>query len=166
MRRPVTVALLLAAVVVGFIVLRLVQSKMDPRYQSFAVTPTLAEARDAGTLVAEYRAEPVADDAPTVEAVYADRPTRLTVGPLLQTVPVTAEAVRVTARLDPDAERRGLRLAFDDGAGVSLDPDGAVDPDAEAPDLVACCTAFRADAPDRFWLARDGERIVTFTRLP
>ena len=169
MRRPVFFAFLLAAVVVGLVVLRLVQPGFDARYQSFDVTPTLDEAREAGTLVAEYRADPLTDDAPAVEAVYADRPTRLTRGWLLQTEPVTAQAVRVTARLAADAERRGLWLAFDDRAGVTLDPDGAVHPDrggSPASDRIPCCYAFRAQAPAQFWLERDGERILSFTRQP
>lgn len=160
MRRPVLAVLLIAALVVGTVMLRLAQRGLDPRYQSFSVTPTLAEARDASTLVAEYQAEPLTDDAPAVEAAYADLPTRLTLGAWLQPVPVRAQAVRVTARLDPDAERRGLRLAFDDGAGVTLGPDGTAQPGA--PDRAQCCTAFRAEPPARFWLERDGTRVLAF----
>ena len=172
MRTPVLVAAVLALLVVGYVVARLSQRALDPRYQSFAATPTLAEARDAGTLLAEYRAEPLAPDAPGTDAVYADRPTRLTLGPVLQPQPVTAEAVRVVARLDENAARRGLRLAFDDGAGVRLNADGTADAgpfDDEttgASDRVQCCFAFRSEAPARFWLERDGERVVAFTRLP
>ena len=165
MRSPVLIAALVVAVLGGAVGLRLAQRELDPRYRSFSVTPTLEEAREGGTLVATYRAEPLTDDAPFVEAAYADHPTRLRLGPLLQTEAEPVAAVRVPARLAAEAERRGLRLAFDEGEGVTITADGTVERDG-SPNVVPCCSAVRDEAPARFWVERAGERVVAFTRLP
>lgn len=170
--RAVWIALALAGLALAVVALRFVQHSLDPRSQSFTVTPTLAEARERGTLLAEYRAEPLVDDAPSVRAVYGDRPTKLVLGPLLRRRPVEAEAVRVTVRLGDDVDRMGLHLVFDDGAGVRLRADGSAeagpfdDGTTDASDRVTCCFAFRSRLPDTVWLERDGRRLVAFHRLP
>ena len=116
------------------------------------------------------RRAPLEADAPGVSAIYADRPTRLVLDGLLRTQTKTADAVRVVARLD--ASDGAFRLAFEDNAGVRLRSDGTTDPGpftdgtTDASDLVQCCSAFRSQVPDRFWLERDGQRLIEFSRIP
>ncbi len=166
--RVVTLAVVLVLLAAAYAGVQLARRALVPSFQSYMVTPTLDEARARGTLLGEYQAEPLAPGAPAATA-YADRPTRDVLGPLLRTRPRAAQAARVVARLGPEAETAGLRLAFDDRAGVRLNADGSADPGpfddgtTDASDRVSCCVAFRARPPERFWLERDGERVVAFT---
>ena len=170
MPRPVLVTgVLLVLILVAFVGAQGLRSVLDPSFQSFTVTPTVDEARERGTLLGEYRADVLVAGAPAVAAAYADRPTRKALGPLFLTRTQTADAVRVVVRLTPEADRMGLHLVFDDGAGVHLEADGSSatappgDATTDTSDRVTCCVAFRSRPPERFWLERDGQRLVAFT---
>lgn len=148
---------------------RLLQRALSPSYQSFAVTPTLGEARRDSTLQATYRAVALSPSAPPVEAAFAFVPTRSRLGPLLRPRVERAEAVGVVARLGPEAAGP-YELAFDDGAGVVLGADGQTGPVATragspyGPNRAPCCVSHRTQAPDRFWLVDGGARVVRFER--
>ena len=167
-RSPVVWIVAAAALALAFYAgSRLLTRAVHPDYQDF-ITPTWAEAQQAGTLLGTYRARPLVPDAPAVEAAFAFVPTRKVLGPLLGPRTIRAEAVGLSVRM-PDPGR--YELAFEDRNSVLLQIDGRAQPAPPRPApveglwLEGCCFAYRSRLPERFWLVRDDTvRVVAFDR--
>lgn len=157
-------AAIVGCVALGYIALMLSNRALGLDYQSWGGSPSFEHARSRGTVVGVYDASCTGET--TARAVYAERMTRKELGPLLWPRTLTSDAVKVVAGVD-SPDRRSRRLAFEDGAGATLDErTGKASVRDEDPDETSCCFDVRLQAPERFWLVQEGERVCEFTLRP
>ena len=145
--------------------LMLINQGFDLRYRNWGGSPSFEDAQESGRLVAVYTAS-CSDERVAIRQVFAEQLTRKELGPLLWPRLIVSDAVRVVAGMN-DLGHPVPRLVFDDDAAATIDHQtGAASPRERDLNEKMCCYDFRLQAPERFWLVQDGERICTFTRQP